>query len=729
MSLRLSVKLLTALVALGVLALAAVAFIGISIDAQRWREPVAAALSRALGREVRLEGSARLTLSLHPVVVVGDLRIANPPGFDSPDVARIGELRLGVELLPLLRGETRVRELYGRDVAVRLARSSGGRGNWIFDARPAAAREPAGLPRLEVHRFALEKVLIDYVGGDATRRFELTELTGEARPGQSPRFSVRGMVDEQLPYTADATTAPLSGLGGAEPWPFDFQLFFPGTVLNGRGTLSGPLDRPTVRVAFGAGTEDVREVGRLLNVESPPIGAAAIAGELGLAPGTAALSSINGVIGATAVAGDLALDMSGARPKLTGRLSIPELDLRSFRARAPGAEAEEVETLAEAFGELERTELDLKRLALVDADVQLNVAHWGGLPGEVRDLSARLRIDAGKLAAPLTATIAGARFEGDVSADGTIAPPRLRVHLVARESPIGGLAELVFDAPYVAGSVRRFEVALEAAGDRPGELARDLAGRIRVEGARLTYGNFAGGRPVAMQLDAGELTQPRGRTIAGRLRGSLRGKAFDGTFRAGTVERILREQRTPFGFDGTSGSVRARLSGTLAEPTDTAGPEVAFDVTAPRARELTPWLGFSSQSDARVALKGTVQVRRRQASLARATFVLGRTSMAGDVELADGRGEGAREGEPRRRSARPDRAAVDRAARPGPARHRPRDPDPARAARLRRLRRRRAGEARRRAAPRDHGRRLRRGGCATARSRRRRSHCVWRAMR
>ncbi|MGE5792457.1 MAG: hypothetical protein ACM36B_07180, partial [Bacteroidota bacterium] len=178
---------------------------------------------------------------------------------------------------------------------------------------------------------------------------------------------------------------------------------------------------------------------------------------------------------------------------------------------------------------------------------------------------------------------------------------------------------------------RRFEAAADAAGSRVGELARDLEARIRIEGAALTYGNYAGGRPVAMRLDAAEVAQPRGRTIAGKLRGSLRGKPFDGTFRAGTVERILREHRTPFAFEGASGGVRARLSGTLAEPSATIGPEIALDVTAPRARELAPWLGFSSGSDARVAVKGTVKVLEQVTSFTGGTLLVGRTSVAGDV--------------------------------------------------------------------------------------------------
>ena len=623
-----AVKIVAALAVLGVLALGAVAFIGIDIDAQRWREPVAAALSRALGREVRLDGPARLTLSLRPALRVGGVRIANPPGFDSPDFARIGELQVAMELLPLLQDEVRVSELRGRDVTLRLARAGDGRGNWSFAS--GTPDRPPSRRRLGLHRVVLENLLIEQAGAGTTRRFEVAELSAEALPGEAVRIALRGRSDGPAAPAARATGAPLSGLGGAQPWPFEFQVLLPGTVIVGSGTLTGPVDRPVARISFGAGTGNLRDAGRLLAVEPPPLGAA-IAGELEIAPGGAALKSINGVIGGAAVSGELALDTNGARPRVTGRLAVPELDVRSFLARPPDAAAAETETLAAAFETFARTDLDLPLLVRFDADVELGVARLTGVPGDVRDLGARVRIDAGKLAAPFAATIAGARFEGELSADATSAPPRLRAQLAAREAPLGGLAELVFDVPYVAGNVRRIEATLDARGGRLGELARDLEGRIRIEGAELAYGNFAGGRPVAMRLDSAQVVQPRGRTIAANLRGSLRGKAFAGTFRADTVERILRERRTPFAFDGTSGNVRARLSGTLAEPTDTAGPEIAVDVAAPRASELAPWLGFSSQSDARVALKGTVHVRRRQGSLTGASLLVGRTSIAGDV--------------------------------------------------------------------------------------------------
>jgi hypothetical protein len=362
-----------------------------------------------------------------------------------------------------------------------------------------------------------------------------------------------------------------------------------------------------------------------LRATAKPPARGVIAAGLRVTPGRIALEAIDGTIGATRVSGALAFETHGARPKLSGRLAVPELDPRAL----PGG----------ASGDTALGDLALQGLRSLDADLAIEVGRWLGLPAEVRDLAATLRIDAGQATVPFRATLAGASFEGELAADAVAVPPRLRARLLGREVPLGELAERVLQVPYVAGTARRFEATLDARGRNPGELVRGLEARIRVGDARLTYGNYAGAKPVAMELVAVEMAQPQGGTIAGKVRGSLRGKPFDATFRAGTVERVLRERRAPFGFDGTSGSVRARLSGTLAAPTDATGPDIAFDVTAPYARELAPWLGFSSHSDAPVAFKGTVLVRRDQTSLTDGALRAGRTAIAGDVawQAVDGK--------------------------------------------------------------------------------------------
>jgi uncharacterized protein involved in outer membrane biogenesis len=205
MSLRCSTRIVAALLALVVLIVAVIAFAGINVDAQRWREPIAAALSSALGREVRIEGSARLALSFHPDLIVRDVRITNPPGFDAPEFARIAELSLATDLLPLLRNELIVRELRGREVTVRLTHSSDGRGNWIFEpgARDAADERPRRF-RADWRRIVVEQGLIEYTGDASTRRFELEELTIDGLTGQPVRLALRGKLGEGRTYARTA---------------------------------------------------------------------------------------------------------------------------------------------------------------------------------------------------------------------------------------------------------------------------------------------------------------------------------------------------------------------------------------------------------------------------------------------------------------------------------------------------------------------------------------------
>lgn len=632
MLLRRSTIIVAALLALMVLGAATIEYAGISVDAQRWREPIAAALSRGLEREVRLEGPARLVLSFRPDLLVSDVRIANPPGFDASDFARIAELRLATDLIPLLRNELIVRELRGREVMVRLARSSEGRGNWIFEpGERSAANERSRRFRVDWRRVVVEGGVIEYVGAATTRRLQFDALSIDGLTGQSLRLALHGKLDQERGYTAEATSAPLLELAAERAWPFDVRVNLPGTVVSFGGTRTITSEGPTVRLEFDARTADLREIEGLLDIKLPSAGAAEITGELDYSPGVVALTSLNGKFGTAEVSGNLALDIARPRPLLTGRLEMPELYLGSLSVRAGGADANEAATLADAYHDFATAQFALDWMSLLDSELQLGIGRVPGMPGEVRDFNASLSIESGRLTAPFAVTFAGARFAGDVSADGMSAPPHLHARLVAHEAPLGSLAEVMFDVPYVVGSVRRFEVALDGRGNSLGELVRDLDGRIGIEDAQFSYGNYPGGRPVAMRLDAATVVQPRGGTVAGKLLGSLRGKAFDGTFQAGTVEHIVRERRTPFEFAGASGDVRARLWGSLADRTDDTGPEIAFDVAAPRARQLTPWLGFASDSGARVALEGAVQVRQDHVVLTGASLSVGRTSIAGDA--------------------------------------------------------------------------------------------------
>lgn len=622
MTLRRSLRIAVLLAILAGLALAWLAVVGVDLEAARWRGPIERAVSNALGREVRVEGPVSAHLSLWPAVTVKGLAIANPPGFAGRDFVRIGEARFLAEVLPWLRGELRVRELRVADAEVRPERRADGAANWEFArATDAPADRPAqDLPELDIHRVVLERVRVVPETGPSV---ELASLDAEAPRGGRVRLAAGGTIAGEQPFALALEGAALADLAAGRPWPFEALATVGDAVAAASGTVEDARGLPRVALRFGAGSPSVAATARALRVQTPALGPAAVSGTLEAARGRISLGALNGVLDGSRVSGDVAYDGSGPRPRISGALAFAVLDVLKFSAGASPSPEAAPATLAESFRELERADLDLSRLAALDVDLTLEVAYVQGAPGDLRDVRVELRSEAGRARVPLRFKLAGAVFEGEATADVTAEPPLFHARLAARESPLGGIAEVIFGAPYVDGSFRTFELALSTAGAQARELVDTLEVRGRLAGARLTYGNFEGGTPVRMTIDALALEQPRGGSLKATAAGSLLDRRLEGRFQGESIGRVIRTGGTRFSFDAASGSVRAALSGVLAVPADAAGTDLAVRLTAARAAELAPWFGFDSKSALPVRLSGNVRVRRGSTAISAGDVLIG----------------------------------------------------------------------------------------------------------
>jgi uncharacterized protein involved in outer membrane biogenesis len=609
-----------------------VALAGIPVDADALRASLARSLGDALGRTVRIEAPVALRVSLWPLAVVRGVAIENPPGFADRDFASAAELALAVDALPLLRGEVRIRELRASGVDVRLRRNAEGTANWTFAraGAPAEGGGPASLPRLDVHRIVVADARVEAPDGFV---IEVAELTGEALHGRPARVAVRGVLAGREAWSATLDGAPLDRLAVGEPWTFDLAGAAGGATLAVAGTVTDALREPRVAARIGAGSPDIVDTAARFGIALPPLGAAALGGELAGGGGRWRLDHLTAVVGESTLNGELSLDASGARTRLAGRLALPRLDLAPFFAASSGS-AGPPKTLAETFRELERTDPDLRRYARVDTDVAVEVETVGGVPGDLREVSVRILGGPERLALPMRFMLAGARFAGEAAVDVAAVPARYTANLAAGPSPFGGIAEVIFGAPYVDGTIREMRFDLAAEGETLREILHRIAVRGRLAGAALTYGNFAGGAPVRMTIDRADLEQPRGGRLSAKVAGTLIGRPLAGTVQADSLETVIAEGRTRIAFDATSGSVRATVGGRLAPVQDDAGPDLDVRLAARRAAELAPWLGFASTSDVPVDLRGHVQVRRGGTSLLGAAADVGRSSLRGDVIAA-----------------------------------------------------------------------------------------------
>lgn len=615
-----------------------VTFVGVTIDASPLRERLAATFAENIGRPVRFDGPVRMEVSAQPKLLVGGLHIANAPGFTGGEFASLGEARLNVDLWPLLfRKRLQIEELSGSDVRVLLQMRADGSNNWTF-AGPRKAPGPAGgapaitageaVTLLDIQRVSLERLNVEYAGSDGKPHFfDLHSLKATSPADQPFAMTLEGAVEKSFPYRLEFTGGRLADLSFDKAWPVRMVLTFLSSTL----TLEGHVSGSSGEVVFGLGTESLTEFERLFQARLPDVGAAGVAGTVRYGPRKVALTQLTGVMGRTTLTGHLDIDSTGARPKVSGELLLPSLDLRPFLGEKPREDSTPPRNLGDLYRDLSSATFSLKQASAADVDLVLGVQQWLSLPGDVRDAFLHVRLQDGKLDVPVGARIAGVVLSGNASADSTASPPNFRLALGTRNSDLGGLAQLLLGVEGLKGRLGRFDLRLSATGDQVSELVRSLDVRLAIDDGRFTYGNLEGGRPVAFGLERLRVALPPGQPLAGDMDGSLLGHPFKARLRAAALEPLMLEGRSPLDFELRSGSVRASLKGGLQAPAADRGPEIAFDVSAPRAGEMASWFGFRPGAEAPASLSGKASMRTSEWRLDNVLFKLGRTTLAADL--------------------------------------------------------------------------------------------------
>ncbi len=175
--------------ALVVLVVAALVVVGMLLDPNDYKDDITAAVARATGRQLTLDGD--LSLELFPTVriAVGSASLSNAQGFGSEPMAKIGSAELRLALLPLLSGKVHVGQARLTGLELNLARDARGRNNWQDlggpehggRARPRRAR-PAGSSSIDLGIDSIEIADARVTWNDASTgsRWELTSFALDA---------------------------------------------------------------------------------------------------------------------------------------------------------------------------------------------------------------------------------------------------------------------------------------------------------------------------------------------------------------------------------------------------------------------------------------------------------------------------------------------------------------------------------------------------------------------
>ena len=541
--------------------------LGISIPLDGFRNPIETAVSRALGREVHIDGTLALRPTLGPTIVAHDVRITNPAG--QGDLLQAGRVAVRLAPVALLRGELHSLRMLIEDASIELdTRVSGAHstspaepGEVNAGGYPLSASAELLARQPELQDLVLRRVVLNYRDDKTGQAYpvKLDEVSVHTRAGQPLELMLRGRFQQQ-PYTIELTGGPLADLlTPTGPWPLQAEVNFADT----RQLLNGNLEASPQGLVM---TFELRV--------DWPAEFARFAARIGRAP----------------LAGRLSLLADQGRPVVAGELQLPALDA--------------VLRFGEGAGPARDTADQPARGGEVLADRHVSV--------------------------PLTASIADVPFHGQLIVAGEGVGQVVELAFSATDANAGDLLTTLTGTTAIRGHFRHVGFQASVRGSGETGIVNRVALALQVDGAKLSYGNAAGERPVAITLEELTLSLPAGEAVTMRARGALLDESFSVKFTAGGLEALLVEESWPITLSATGGGAVLDISGPIAH--GTTATRLHVGLYGKRIGDLAAWLGVSPCAAAPYTLRGQLILAKDIGRLQFLQVQTNRTQLNGELD-------------------------------------------------------------------------------------------------
>lgn len=250
------------------------------IDLSNMREPVAAQLKAVTGRDVKITGNISLGLSLVPTLDVEGMQIQNEPWGKAEYFLKVGQARIRVRLLPLLRGQAEIASLSAKHVQAHLETDGDARRNWNLLAQAVTQTgEAAAIP--EIGRVELSDIKADYrdLGEEAVRlslHLEKASVLNDEVNGIGS-FEIAGKLNEDT-ISVSGKAAPLFTISPEQPRQFDARIEISGIQLSLDGSVKFPFREFTYADFSLKAPKGFSRLAAIFGVDVPDYGPVQISG-------------------------------------------------------------------------------------------------------------------------------------------------------------------------------------------------------------------------------------------------------------------------------------------------------------------------------------------------------------------------------------------------------------------------------------------------------------------
>ncbi len=347
-----------------------------TLDINQYKGLIQEQVTAATGRSFTIDGDLELALSLNPAIQLNGVRFQNAEWGSRPDMAVIERIEASVPLIPLLSGNIEVTRLALIKPDILLERNADGRANWEFSSSETAAGAEADTTALAISAIEIDDGV--FVFNDTQAKSKVSadleklraKISGDLLAPTIEAIDLDNLNASVASGDAEATSVVVTSLTvGANSNGADLSLeaTAAGQSIKADGTI-GPL-------------------GRLIAMDG------AFPAKLALALGEFDFNT------------DINVDLSAARPKISGSVTADTIDLTKLPPTEDAATAKLFPS----------DPIPMDGLKAVDADLDVQIARLILQKSlALTNVKTKIKLVDGRLEQSQTAEIAGGTMESDI---------------------------------------------------------------------------------------------------------------------------------------------------------------------------------------------------------------------------------------------------------------------------------------------------------------------------
>lgn len=426
-------RILKWVVAVVVLLVAGAVIAVLTVDVNRFKPQIVAAVENATGR--KLDIAQDMKLSLWPLGIgVKQVSFANAAWGSRPQMATVGEFTAQVDLMALIGGQVKVDSLVLNDVDLLLEKDRQGRANWDFaEQKPVSQQQPQTQPATQsggttipsIENVALKNVRLAYRDAQTSSQNNvvLSELTVKQASGGLLAVKMAADVDGKA-ITADGTLGSFDDLmsSGSRPWPVKLAATLPGAKASVEGSIAQPMQGKGIALKLNVDAPDLAKVAALAGASAPSVPLTLQADVKDTGPQRYTLSNIAARVADSDLSGNGDVNLAGAKPSVRFDLASKNMDVTQLMPKdsaKPAAGGGNTATGGGAGGQkrlFSSDPLPLDGLNAVDATGSYKAERLKAPMLDVQGVALNLTLKDGVLnAKPAIANLSNGSLNGDIT--------------------------------------------------------------------------------------------------------------------------------------------------------------------------------------------------------------------------------------------------------------------------------------------------------------------------